>query len=99
MTNNDLNEKTGNRILQSLEEKSKLTLLELDKYKLLVSETDVIMNLLLKLCNKLANTENLIQLKQIQLTTKSNDNETIDNKKFSSNEDIVSFFLENIFTH
>lgn len=39
--------------------------LEMEKFKLLVNESDVIMNLLLKLCNKIAQTENSIQIMQL----------------------------------
>ncbi len=64
----ELNEKLGGRILKSLDQR--LTQIEQDKYKLLVSESDVINNLLLKLCNKLATIENsvqMIELKQLEL--------------------------------
>ena len=52
-------------------EHKKLTTVELDKYKLLVSESDVINNLLLKLGNKLATIDNsvqIIELKHLQYT-------------------------------
>jgi hypothetical protein len=54
------------QIRQDLEEKERVTAIELDKYKLLVDESDVITNLLLKLCHKLANTENLINFMQLK---------------------------------
>ena len=55
------NERVGVRILKQLEDNLNVTLLELDKYKLLVSESDVIAGLLLKLCNKMAMLENVIE--------------------------------------
>lgn len=58
------------KILKNLEQ-SKLTTVELDKYKLLVSESDVINNLLIKLGNKLATIDNsmqIIELKHLQYT-------------------------------
>ena len=94
-SNNDL----GNRILKNLEN-LKATPLELDKYKLLVNESDVINNLLLKLCNKLANTENSIQiisLKQMQNITNNNFMQTSDllnsNTSNETNEEIVCIFI------
>ena len=45
-----------------MEQSSNVTSIELDKYKLLVSESDVIVNLLLKLSHKMANAENSIKL-------------------------------------
>ena len=50
------------KILRILEQSSNVTSIELDKYKLLVSESDVIVNLLLKLSHKMANAENSIKL-------------------------------------
>jgi hypothetical protein len=93
-SSNDLNETVGAGLLKALSDSANLTPVELDKYKLLVNETDVIVNLLLKLCNKLAHTENLIQLKQIQLMRKSEatreyDCVDKDDKKSSINEEIV----------
>ncbi len=67
----ELNEKLGARILKNLEQSTGLSQIELDKYKLLVTESDVINNLLLKLCNKLATIENsiqIIELKHLQWT-------------------------------
>ena len=71
-----------------------LSRLELDKYKLLVSETDVIAQLLLRLCSKLANTDNLIQimqLKRMQMrasnAAKSDDNEKQNNGDDEDDED------------
>lgn len=67
----EVNEKLGNRILKNLEQSGSLSTVEMDKYKLLVSESDVINNLLLKLGNKLATIENSIQiveLKHLQYT-------------------------------
>ena len=46
--------------MKTLELQSNVTPVELEKYKLLVNESDVINNLILKLCNKLANAENSI---------------------------------------
>ena len=43
--------------MKQLEDNLNVTLLELDKYKLLVNESDVITNLLLKLCNKNINND------------------------------------------
>lgn len=65
----DLNNELGVKLLTQLEQDVNITSFELNKYKLLVNESDVINNLSLKLCNKLANTENsiqIIQLKQMQ---------------------------------
>ncbi len=45
-----------------MEQSPNVTSIELDKYKLLVSESDVIVNLLLKLSHKMANAENSIKL-------------------------------------
>ncbi len=45
-----------------MEQNSHLTKMEFDKYKLLVSESDVINNLLIKLSNKLATIDNSIQI-------------------------------------
>jgi len=98
--NNDL----GKKILGLLEQNLNITCLELDKYKLLVSEIDVINNLLLKLCNKLANTENSIQIMQLKQMQDINQNLIDDfiTQKFDSiplvsipesNEEIVSFFI------
>jgi hypothetical protein len=56
------NEAVGTRLLKQLEDNLNVTLLELDKFKLLVSESDVITNLLLKLCNKLANLDNVMRV-------------------------------------
>lgn len=58
--------------MSSLEKKENITTFELDKFKLLVNESDVINNLLIKLENKLALTQNSIQvllIKQLQLAT------------------------------
>ena len=62
----ELNEKLGNKILKNLEQNSQLTKLELDKYKLLVNESDVINNLLFKLSNKLGTIENSIQIVELK---------------------------------
>ena len=43
-----------------------MSTLELDKYKLLVSESDVINNLMIKLCSKLATIENSIQIIELK---------------------------------
>lgn len=48
-----------------MENEAKMSSLEMEKFKLLVNESDVIMNLLLKLCNKIAQTENSIQIMQL----------------------------------
>ena len=62
----ELNEKLGNKILKNLEQNTSLSTIELDKYKLLVSESDVINNLLFKLSNKLATIENSIQIIELK---------------------------------
>lgn len=81
-----------------MENNSNISSLELDKYKLLVNESDVITNLLLKLCNKIANTENSIQLMQLKQMSLNMNNQTIQNSNDLSNEEIVSSsFYINIF--
>jgi len=75
------NEKLGQMILSELEKKA--TSIELEKYKLLVNESDVITNLLIKLCNKLANTENLMSLMQMK---QNQSNEEIDLLKQELNQ-------------
>lgn len=57
-----------------LEKEASATPSELDKYKLLVNESDVINNLLLKLDNKLSSMQNsmqVLQLKQFYLKNHS----------------------------
>ncbi len=67
----DQNNQIGARVLKQLEDNLNVTMLELDKFKLLVNESGVITNLLLKLCNKLATIENVIQLTHsARLTTR-----------------------------
>ncbi|CAF0761485.1 unnamed protein product [Brachionus calyciflorus] len=87
----ELNDKLGQKILKELETESEISTMELEKYKLLVSESDVITNLLLKLCNKIAHTENSIQLLQLayfssNISAESDSNESINTNL--SNEEI-----------
>lgn len=62
--------KKSKNLLSSLKKKENITKFELNKCKLLINESDVINNLLIKLDNKLALTQNSIQvmlMKQLQL--------------------------------
>lgn len=72
----EANNEVGARLLECLERTS-ITSLELDKYKLLVNESDVITNLTLKLSNKLANTENSIQIINLKHAQSSEANESL----------------------
>jgi hypothetical protein len=58
-----------------LENEFKVERFELDKYKLLINENDVINNLLLKLCNKLANTFNSLSILKLKSSCDQNDQE------------------------
>ncbi len=83
----DENNRIGLRILKQLEDNLNVTLLELDKYKLLISESDVIMSLLLKLCNKMALLENCMQIVFMGAQLKSENG-----VKKCSDELVISFF-------
>lgn len=65
--------------------------LEMEKFKLLVNESDVLTNLLLKLCNKIAHTENTIQIIQLVDLNSNliNEIESLDSKL--ATEEVVSF--------
>ena len=52
--------------MKGLEQMTDMSTLELDKYKLLVSESDVINNLMIKLCSKLATIENSIDIIELK---------------------------------
>ena len=65
----------------------------MEKFKLLVNETDAIVNLLIKQCNKLANIENLIQIKKLcQSTTNEELVGTIQLLHYFKNFKITKFF-------
>ncbi len=75
----DENSQIGAKVLKQLEDNLNVTLLELDKFKLLVNESGVITNLLLKLCNKMATIENVVQLMQhVRLKSPSAKSEEIE---------------------
>lgn len=80
-----------------MEDNSKASSFELEKYKLLVNESDVITNLMIKLCNKLANTENLIKIMQLKQSKQITvENEGFYNITGSQNEEIVKFNLKKL---
>ena len=76
-------------MLNLLEKEVKVTTFELDKYKLLVNESDVMNNLLLKLDNKMANTQNSMQIMQLKQIKLANANKEAPALNTSLNEEIV----------